>query len=167
LQPTAATFLVVAPPGLQERSYAGRDRSLKWQEAEPSLQVDVGDLRCRFSATDHGPPTFAVRFDRIGQGPGGPPLVYSADTGPGWSVDELGEDIGTFLCEATYLKDQEGTFGHLSGRQAGSMARDASVAQLVVTHRRPTVEAEALGFEAAEAFGREVHQAVPGVVFEW
>jgi ribonuclease BN (tRNA processing enzyme) len=47
------------------------------------------------------------------------------------------------------------------------MARAAGVAQLVLTHRWPTVEAEALGREAAEAFGRAVHQAVPGMVLEW
>jgi ribonuclease BN (tRNA processing enzyme) len=166
-QPAAEPYLVLAPPGLRERSYAGGDTSLRWREADPSVQVDVGDLRCRFSATDHGPPTVAVRFDRIGNGGDGPPLAYSADTGPGWSVDELGEDIGTFLCEATYTKDREGTFQHLSGRQAGTMALAAGVAQLVLTHRWPTVEAEALGREAAEAFGRAVHQAVPGMVLEW
>ncbi|MGH9101294.1 MAG: MBL fold metallo-hydrolase, partial [Acidimicrobiales bacterium] len=56
---------------------------------------------------------------------------------------------------------------HLSGRQAGELAAAAGVTRLVVTHRRPSVPAGALAAEADEAFGRPVHQAASGRVFEW
>jgi ribonuclease BN (tRNA processing enzyme) len=113
-------------------------------------------------ATDHGPPTLAVLFSHDGA-----TLAYSADTGTGWSVEELGPSIGTFLCEASFTKDAEGSLQHLSGRQAGTMARSATVDRLILTHRWPTVSAEAVRMEAEEAFGRPVDQARQGDVFNW
>jgi ribonuclease BN (tRNA processing enzyme) len=159
--------LVLAPPGLRERSYFAGDRALDWREVEPSFRIDVHDLRLSFVATDHGPPTLAVRIEKPHGGPDDKPFAYSADTGPDWSVEELGDDIGLFLCEASYTKEREGDFQHLSGRQAGSMASAAGVGDLVVTHRWPTVGADALALEAAEAFGRAVYQATPGLTLEW
>jgi ribonuclease BN (tRNA processing enzyme) len=94
-------------------------------------------------------------------------LAYSADSGPGWSVEELGTGIGTFLCEATYTQEREGSFLHLSGRQAGSMARAAGVRRLILTHRWPTVAADDVRREAELAFGRPVEQASTGAVFDW
>jgi ribonuclease BN (tRNA processing enzyme) len=139
----------------------------------------VGELELRFSATDHGPLTLAVRLDvvppsvALGGGPVAAPadpvgqLVYTADSGPDWSVASLGTGIGTVLCEATYLRDREGTLAHLSGRQAGAMAAAAGVGRLVLTHRWPTVSADELAAEASEAFGRPVDQAAIGRHFEW
>ncbi|HXR54226.1 MAG TPA: MBL fold metallo-hydrolase [Acidimicrobiales bacterium] len=166
-QSAGEPHLVLAPPGLRERSYFGDDPSFDWREVEPSFRIDVHDLRCSFVATDHGPPTLAVRIEKSDASPDDKPFAYSADTGPDWSVEELGDDIGLFLCEATYTKDREGDFRHLSGRQAGIMGAGAGVGDLVVTHRWPTVGADALALEAAEAFGRAVYQAAPGLTLEW
>jgi ribonuclease BN (tRNA processing enzyme) len=166
MQRNAEPFLVLAPAGLRRRSYFADDRNLEWREIEAASSIEVKDLRCRFAATDHGPPTLAVSIGKATPEDDARPFVYSAETGPDWSVEEFG-DIGTFLCEATYTKDQEGALKHLSGRQAGIMAHQAGVAELVVTHRWPSVDAETLALEAAEAFGRAVYQAAPGVVLEW
>lgn len=168
---------VYAPPGLRRRSYFAGDPGLAWEEIGPSYRVAMGELTCRFVATDHGPPTLAVRIDPTGDADGGGDadgpadlsgsLAYSADSGPDWSVEELGRDIGTVLCEATYTRAHEGTLRHLSGRQAGTMAAAAGVGRLVLTHQWPTVSASAVATEADEAFGRPVHQAAAGRVFAW
>jgi ribonuclease BN (tRNA processing enzyme) len=153
---------VYAPPGVRPRSQYADAAWLEWQELAPSMVESFGDLEVRFVATDHGPPTLAMLFVHEGA-----TLAYSADTGVGWSVEELGDTIGTFLCEATYTQDAEGAHQHLSGRQAGTMAAAAGVGELVVTHRWPTVSADELGDEAAAAFGRSVTQATRGQVVEW
>lgn len=168
---------VYAPPGLRVRSYAGEDDMLAWHEVEPSFRLPLtprdgfGEgVVCSFSATDHGPPTLAVRVDVPGRSESSESalaLGYSADTGPDWSPEELGPGIGLLLCEATYTCDHEGEPGHLSGRQAGAMAAAAGIGRLVLTHRRPSVSEGALAAEADAAFGRPVHQAAPGRVFEW
>ncbi len=166
---------VYAPPGLRALSYHGDDPVFDWQVVEPSHRVALaprgeGDgVLCSFSATDHGPPTLAARVDVPGPRGSAPlrSLAYSADTGPDWSPEELGPGIGLLLCEATYTRDHEGEARHLSGRQAGKMAAAAGIGTLVLTHRRPSVTGGAIAAEADEAFGRPVHQAMPGRVFEW
>ena len=176
---------VYAPPGLRERSYFGEDPVFDWHEVEPPQRIALGPrgggargdgahgggdgVLCSFSVTDHGPPTLAVRLDVSGWTGPDPvgSLAYSADTGPGWSPEELGPGIELLLCEATYTRDHEGEARHLSGRQAGRAALSAGVGRLVLTHRRPSIAEGALVAEADEAFGRPVHLAAPGRVFEW
>jgi ribonuclease BN (tRNA processing enzyme) len=153
---------VYAPPGLRRWSHYDAAPWLEWCELAPSMVLSIGAMEARFVATDHGPPTLAVLLTHEEA-----TLAYSADTGTGWSVEELGESIGTFLCEATYSSELEGSARHLSGRQAGAMARAAGVDRLILTHRWPTVSAEAVHLEAEEAFGRPVEQAHQGDVFSW
>lgn len=160
---------VYAPPGLRDRPYFAESPVLAWQTVESSDEVQVGGLVCRFAATDHGPPTLAVRIDRRSS-PGTDParaLAYTADTGPAWSVEELGTGLGLVLCEASYTRELEGRFRHLSGRQAGAMAAGAEVLRLVLTHRWPTVSAVALAAEAGETFGGTILQARAGVELDW
>ncbi len=153
---------VHAPPGVQKRSYYAAASWMSWHELAPSMVLTIGALEARFVATDHGPPTLAVALAHQGA-----TLAYSADTGTGWSVEELGPGIGTFLCEATYTEESEGNLRHLSGREAGTMARAAGVGRLIITHRWPTVSAEAVRKEAEKAFGAPVDQAHTGDVFTW
>jgi ribonuclease BN (tRNA processing enzyme) len=167
---------VYAPPGVRARAYFGDDDVFEWHEIASSDRVTLFSTRangpgvvCCFSATDHGPPTLAVRMDVATPTRGltaAASLGYSADTGSGWSPEELGPGIGLLLCEATFTRDREGTARHLSGRQAGAMAAAAGVERLVLTHRLPSVSPEALAAEAGAAFGRPIHQAAPGMVVE-
>lgn len=155
-------LLVLAPPDVRGYAYCKDVSWVEWIELAPSMVLTLGDVQIRFVATDHGPPTLAMLFSHHGA-----TMAYSADTGTGWSVQELGDDIGTFLCEATYTQDHEGSHQHLSGREAGTMAAAAGVGALVLTHRWPTVSAEALGDEASTAFGRPVTQATLHQVIPW
>ena len=91
-------------------------------------------------------------------------LGYSADSGPGWSLDALGRDLDVALCEATFLHDRESEDqNHMSGRQAGVAAKQAGAKRLVVTHTWPTVDPVAAASEAAAAFGGSVEMAVVGL----
>ena len=160
--PSGRPLPVFAPPGLRERSHYAGAGWLDWRELAPSMVLSLGWIEARFGATDHGTPTLAVHLSHQGA-----TLAYSADSGPGWSVEELGADIGTFLCEATYTRELEGSLLHLSGREAGAMARAAGVRRLIVTHRWPTVAADDVRREAELAFGQPVEQASTGAVFAW
>jgi ribonuclease BN (tRNA processing enzyme) len=153
---------VYAPPGLRERSFYSTATWLDWHEVVRPTSLMIGSLEIRFAATDHGTPTVAALLVHKGA-----TLAYSADTGPRWSVDELGPDIGVFLCEASYTREREGSLRHLSGREAGAMARAAGVGRLILTHRWPTVSADEVRYEAEQEFGRPVEQASIGAVFGW
>ncbi|MGH9099857.1 MAG: MBL fold metallo-hydrolase, partial [Acidimicrobiales bacterium] len=101
--PPALPVPVYAPPGVRARSYFGGNPELAWHEVEPSQRIALvprdraaGGVLCTFSATDHGPPTLAVRMDPQDRSGTVPPtaLAYSADTGSGWSPEQLGPGIG-------------------------------------------------------------------------
>ena len=108
-----------------------------WRGTRCRMGLSPRSARSRFSfhRTDHSFETLAMRIDG-----GGRSLGYSADTGPGWSLDELGVGLDLVLSEATYTVEHEGTAGHMSGRQAGEQARRAEAGRLVITHRWPTID---------------------------
>jgi ribonuclease BN (tRNA processing enzyme) len=120
----------------------------------------VGSIGLTFSRTDHGPETLAVRVDGASQA-----LGYTADTGPGWSIDALGKELDLVLCEATIPAVLEGHMQHLSARQAGASAREAGARRLVLTHIWPTLDLEKSKAEGSEAFGAEADLAAVGRSF--
>src|SRR5439155_26118319 len=122
-----------------------------WRPMRDRSEATVGDMRLSFSRTDHGNETLAVRVEGDGR-----VLGYSADSGPGWTLSSLGPGLDVALCEATFLQDREGTLQHLSGRQAGQQARDASAARLVVTHVWPTRDRSSVAAEAAASSAASV-----------
>jgi ribonuclease BN (tRNA processing enzyme) len=135
--------------------------TLRWTVIDPSSQVEVGDQRLTFSRTDHPVETVAVRLTAEGR-----TLVYSADTGSGWSPGNLLQDADLFLCEATVPEAYEDQAPHLSGRQAGALARRWGVGRLVLTHIAPGVDPEGQRTAAAAAFGGQVDLARAGATYK-
>jgi ribonuclease BN (tRNA processing enzyme) len=148
---------VYAPAGLRERTYGDTSSWFDWHDVTDGDKVRVGTLDFTFSRTDHGPETLGMRVDA-----GGRSLGYSADTGPAWSLEALGDGLDLALCEATMPPEQEGTLQHLSARQAGETARHAGAGRLVLTHLWPTLEVDRSRAQAAEAFGSPVEVAAVG-----
>lgn len=143
-----------APAGLDGRLSGEALPTFDWRVVTNGDEVVLGAMTLRFSRTDHPPETLAVRIDGDGRS-----FAYSADTGPGWSFAELGQGIDLALCEATYLERDKHAPIHLSAAEAGTMARDAGVARLLLTHLWPTVDpAESLA-EASAAYGGPVDLA--------
>jgi ribonuclease BN (tRNA processing enzyme) len=154
---------VYAPAGLKKVTYH-EDMSpwLVWHDVADGDRVEVGGLVVTFSRTDHGPETLAARVEG-----GGRVLGYSADSGPGWSLEALGPGIDLALCEATFLSELEGAVsGHMSARQAGATGAAAGVGRLVLTHVWPGTDLAAVSREGAEAFGAPVTVARQHDVYE-
>ena len=153
---------VFAPEGVERRlaTLAGDwGGAFAWSEVGDGDRVEVGDAVLGFARTDHPLPTVAVECAHDGRR-----LVYTADTGPGWSVEAFGSGADLVLSEASYLHDDIPAPIHLSARQAGEAARAAAARRLVITHLWPTLDPVASVSEAAEAFGREVTLAAPHLV---
>ena len=134
--------------------------TFSWGIVSDGDRITIGDLDFTFSRTDHPVETLAMRIEAEGKS-----LLYSADTGPEWSLEALGPHADLAICEATLLAEAEGTAPHLSARQAGQSAAAARVRTLVVTHFWPTSDPRRHEDEAAEAFGRGVGVAIPGKTF--
>lgn len=113
---------------------------------DETSKVTIGDIDVSFSRTDHPVETLAVRIDS-----GGKSIVYSADTGDDWALSSLGPHIDLALVEATLDAPKAGV-QHLTAAQAGSQAREAGVASLVLTHLAPGSDPEARRIEAATVF---------------
>ena len=89
-------------------------------------------------------------------------IAYTADTGPAWSLSELGEGVDIALCEATIGVEDEGTVQHLSGRQAGAMASASGVRRLVLTHLWPTLDRASVENAARGEFKGPIDMAAVG-----
>jgi ribonuclease BN (tRNA processing enzyme) len=128
-------------------------------------RVQIGGLSVSFSRTDHPVETLAVRIEPVG---GGPVVVYTADTGPGWEPSRFGDRIDLAFMEATLLAaDVEAAEAvHLTARQTGQMAKAAGVRRLVITHVPPTGDPETHRLEAEAAFGGPVELAIPHATYE-
>lgn len=160
-RPRRSPMPVYAPARVVELAGPERTSMLQWHEISHGARVGIGEASCAFHRTDHAEETLAVRIDGAGRA-----LGYSADSGPEWSVDELGIGLDLLLCEASYTFEFEGTARHRSARQAAESARDARARRLVLTHRWPTVEAGDVVKEAETVFGGPVEQAAIGREFE-
>src|SRR5262249_38695774 len=88
-------------------------------------------------------------------------LLYTADTGPEWSVEAFEPGADLVLSEATYQHDDIRAPIHLSARQAGEAARAAQAKRLMLTHLWPTIDPVASVEEGSEAFGKSVTRAAP------
>lgn len=152
---------VFTPPDLVDKTVSAGEPTFSWRAVHDGSTVDVGDIRLTFSKTDHHIETLAVRAES-----GGRVLGYSADSGPGWSMEALGAGMHLALCEASFLQDREGSMQHFSARQAGATAKAAGAARLVLTHSWPTVELDAIRAEGEAAFGGPVEIATIGAVYE-
>ena len=148
---------LLAPKGLRTRLMMPVS-AFDWTEVSDGAQKTLGAFSLSFSRTDHPVETLAVRVEGAGR-----VLGYSADSGPGWSLEALGPGLDVALCEATFLHDQEGLVQHMSARQAGESARRAGAARLVITHQLPTIDRGAARREAEEAFGSAVEVASEGL----
>ena len=159
-----------------EELTGGLAPTFAWRDLEVGSLLVVDGLCFTFGPTDHYVETFAVRVD----GPGGELLVYSADTGPGWPItalttespvfagrEEASRPIDLLLCESTHLASREGEgVLHLSGRQAGVLARSVGARRLVLTHLWPTDDPEDHRAEAVDAFGGPVELATTNQTYD-
>ena len=153
---------VYAPEGLEKtlEGLVGEwTDTFDWRMVAEGDRVTIEDCNLRFSRTDHPLPTIGVEVAS-----GGKRMCYTADTGPGWSVEVFDPGADLVLSEATYQHDDLRAPIHYSARQAGEYARAAKARRLMLTHLWPTVDPVASVEEGSEAFGRAVSLAAPHLV---
>jgi ribonuclease BN (tRNA processing enzyme) len=153
---------VFAPEGLEERLGVLVDdwgHTFDWKVVGDGDAVELADLALRFSRTDHPPPTYAVEV-----GADGKRLVYTADTGPGWTVGAFGGGADLVLSEATYQEGRKGVPWHLTAHEAGRAARETGASRLILTHLWPELDGVVSVKEGTEAFGEPVTLATPHLV---
>jgi len=95
-------------------------------------EVQIGPFTFSFLQTIHPVPCYAVSIVVEGQ----KNFVYSADTEYFSGLKDFSAGASLLLCEANYLEEdlQQGKTNHMSAFQAGSLALEAGVKDLLLTH---------------------------------
>lgn len=121
----------------------------------------IGCFKVRLSEIHHYMPNYGVEVSNTSR------LVYSGDAGPGPELVKWAQRADLFLCEATSLKDKTKAEnrGHLTAKEAGAVAREAGVRQLVLTHLMPGVDSEKILSDAKLSFGEKVSLAEEGQTY--
>ena len=155
---------VFAPEGLERHLLSlvgGFGNVFDWRAVGDGDTEKVGDIALKFSRTDHPPPTYAVEARADGRR-----LIYTADTGPGWTVGAFDPGADLVLSEATYMHASRPAPIHLSAKEAGQAAREAGAQRLILTHLWPQNDPEESAREGAEAYGGPVTIAAENLVTE-
>lgn len=119
----------------------------------------VGGLRLTAFAVRHGVPTFACRVESDGA-----VLAYSADSGPCSALVELARGADLFLCEA-FRSLPGAEAGVMTPEEAGSIATEAGVRSLLLTHLHPDADPAAAVARARTAFPGPVGAATQGSAY--
>jgi ribonuclease BN (tRNA processing enzyme) len=152
---------VWAPAGVREHGYHTGPPALEFHDLVDGASFSVNGMAFTTSRTDHPGETMAVRVEAEGR-----TLGYTADTGPEWSPAALGGPVDLLLADASFTADREGHSQHLSGSQAGRLAREAGSRRLVLTHVWPVTDRAKLRAEAEAAYGAPVEMAAVGTTYE-
>jgi ribonuclease BN (tRNA processing enzyme) len=126
--------------------------------------VELDGVRMLFARTRHPVETYAVRLEADGR-----VLAYTADTAPSEEVAELSRGADVLVAEATLSEayaDRAEAAGHMTGSQAGSLARQAGVRRLWLTHFFPTTDPQESVAAAQKAFGGPVEVLEEGKAYE-
>lgn len=141
---------------------ADLEPTIDWTITGDDDRFAIGGLRFSLARTDHYVQTHAVRVDATD----GTSLVYSSDTGPEWSIEQLGRGVDLALVESTYPEDRQALgIKHLSASMAGEQARAAGARACVLTHFWPGSSLDAHERAGSAAYGAPVDIATTDRTF--
>jgi ribonuclease BN (tRNA processing enzyme) len=109
-------------------------------------------------AVKHPTESYGLRITN----PTGAVLTYSGDTGMCDAIVDLARGADVFLCEAswTHAPGHRPEKLHLSGTEAGQIARQSGVGELLLTHIPPWTSREDVISEAKAEFDGPVRAVV-------
>lgn len=146
------------------RGVAETTASLPVTAWQPGAPLTVGPLTVTCAAVEHPVPAYAMRLTGPSESGGEATLVYSGDTDVCDGLAELALGADLFLCEASFLEEEDGPRGlHLTGARAGAVAQEAGAGRLLLTHVPPWTDPNAIVAEAAEQFTGPLQAAHPGL----
>ena len=132
-------------------------------EFSPGDRFDIGPFDARTHLLPHFVPNAGLRLEA-----GEKVIAYTGDTGPDPAISTLARQADVFVAEATFPNTVPDRFrGFLcSARDAGEVAADAEVGQLVLTHLWPGTDERDVVASAREEFAGELVVALPGLTVD-
>lgn len=126
-----------------------------------NAQLKIGPFQISFLKTNHKAICFAMRFEVDGK-----TIVYSADSSYKEEFKDFAKDANLFICETSFYGHENGKpYGHMNSIDAATIARDANVKKLVMTHLPHFGVHDQLVAEAKTVFKGEILLAKKGLTF--
>lgn len=127
----------------------GEEHFFEFIPYNEKTKLEIGNLKISFSHNPHQINTYSTKIvdkDKI--------FVYSADTGyKKNTLISLAQYADILLCESTFLKGQTRTSDyHLYAHEAATIAKEANVKKLILTHFFPEIDKEEYVKEAKQVF---------------
>lgn len=120
--------------------------------------LTIGGFELSFLPVEHPVPAYAIKIRLDGR-----TLVYTGDVVGGEGLAQFCHKADLLVCDASFTTAQwhEG-LPHFSAAQAGQLAKEAKVKQLMITHAQPGSDKALLLLEARQEFEHSI-QAQKGM----
>ncbi|SDN00729.1 MBL fold metallo-hydrolase [Allokutzneria albata] len=123
--------------------------------------IHIGPFEVTAARVAHPCTAFGFRVSHAGQD-----LVYTGDSGPCEALTRLADGANLLLSEASWPHSPANPVDvHMSGREAGELARAAGVRQLLLTHVPPWTDRRTMLREARAVFAGPIQLAEQGVTY--
>jgi len=97
----------------------------------PEETLELGPFRIRFLKTVHPVPCYALRIEEIATGK---VFVFGADSAYLPAFVPFVKDADLFLADANLFNGNERHHAHMTAGEVGTLAEEAAVKQLILTH---------------------------------
>ncbi|WP_227395808.1 MBL fold metallo-hydrolase [Jeotgalibacillus aurantiacus] len=126
---------------------------------QPDQPLQAGPFTLRFQKTVHPVPCYAVRVDSD-EGS----FVFTADSAYQDAFTDFAENTDVLIAESNFYKGMNASSaGHMTSEEAATIAKDAGVKMLVLTHLPHFGDLQQLLAEAKEVYAGESHLAAAGM----
>ncbi len=122
-------------------------------------QLHIGPFTISFLQTKHSVPCYAMRIEADEK-----VIVYTADTAYFFELSHIAKGADLLLSECNFYKGMDAAAaGHLTSEEAGIIAQQASVKQLILTHLPHFGNIAQLKEEASAQFKGNITIATEGL----
>ena len=112
-------------------------KGIAYNDFEPT---QIGSLKFEFLRTVHPVPAYAMRItDKEGK-----VLVYTADTTYFDGLIDFAKDADLLIADTNFPENVTGRKAHLNTKEAGTLAKQANVKRLLISHLPQTVDLETM-----------------------
>lgn len=148
-------YLPQSPNSINEDIKAESNSFANYHEISENTKINIGNMQVTFCTTDHPVETYAIKVTN-----GKTSIVYTSDTSftSKDRIVQFAKGADLLICEASLLE----SYGfpeinsHLTAKQAGIIAKEAKVKELMLTHFWPEENTIQYLKEAKKEFKRVV-----------
>ncbi|MBO9128714.1 MBL fold metallo-hydrolase [Bacillus sp. 165] len=129
---------------------------------KPEEALQIGPFSITFMKTKHPAVCYAMRITG-----GEQTVVFTADSSYLSEFVSFANRADLFICECNLYENQDGAkIGHMNSKEAGSIAKEAEVTELLLTHLPHQGNIQQLAEQAGKVFEGKITLAHSGYTWE-